>query len=109
MHNRLRMTVAFFLTKDLVWWQGGKKWFWDCLVDGDLANNAMGWQWAAGCGREGVPDLADLPTKHLHAPWNAPGDVLEKASVTLSEEYPKSMVDHSETRDRALAEYNRVK
>lgn len=136
MHNRLRMTVASFLTKDLlVWWQDGAAWFWDCLVDGDLANNSMGWQWAAGCGpdaqpffrifnpvsqgekydpngdfvRRWVPELAGLPTEHLHTPWNAPDAVLEEAGVTLGEDYPNPMVNHREARERALEEYNRVK
>ena len=56
MHNRVRMIVASFLTKDLLMsWHDGAKWFWDTLVDADLANNTLGWQWTAGCGADAAP------------------------------------------------------
>src|SRR5699024_8149484 len=56
MHNRLRITVASFLAKNLrLPWQLGERWFWDTLVDADLANNTLGWQWAAGCGADAAP------------------------------------------------------
>ena len=56
MHNRVRMVVASFLVKDLlVAWQQGAAWFWDTLVDADLANNTLGWQWVAGCGADAAP------------------------------------------------------
>lgn len=129
MHNRVRLVVASFLVKHLlIKWQDGAAWFWDTLIDADLANNAMGWQWTAGSGadaspyfrifnpitqsekfdakgdyiREFIPELAGLPDKYLHAPWTAPGDILAKAGVELGKTYPKPMVDHAPARARAL-------
>ena len=56
MHNRVRMIVASFLVKDLlICLAGGERWFWDTLVDADLANNTLGWQWIAGCGADAAP------------------------------------------------------
>lgn len=136
MHNRGRMVVASFLTKNLlIPWQEGAHWFWDTLVDADLASNTLGWQWTAGCGadaapyfrvfnpvrqgerfdpdgsyvRRWCPELAKLPDKHLHQPWAAPQSVLRAAGVRLGEDYPVPLVDLGKSRERALAAYEQIK
>ena len=132
MHNRVRMVAASFLVKHLlVPWQRGAEWFWDTLVDADLANNSAGWQWVAGSGadaapyfrifnpllqaqkfdpdgayvRRYVPELAALPTQFIHAPRTAPPLVLQAAGVELGGNYPVPMVEHAQARARALAAY----
>ncbi|TAD89347.1 MAG: deoxyribodipyrimidine photo-lyase [Alphaproteobacteria bacterium] len=136
MHNRVRMIVASFLVKHLLLdWRHGEAWFWDTLVDADLANNVASWQWVAGCGadaapyfrifnpvlqgpkfdpegayvRRFVPELAHLPTKDLHAPWAAPAATLERARVKLGHTYPRPLVDHADARARALAAFATLK
>ncbi len=136
MHNRARMLAASFLTKHLLLpWQEGARWFWDTLVDADLANNTQGWQWTAGCGadaapyfrvfspitqgerydsggayvREWVPELAGLADEWVHRPWEAPADVLHHAGVRLGETYPEPVVDHAVARRRALRAYQSVR
>jgi len=129
MHNRVRMIVASFLIKHLLLsWQEGAAWFWDTLVDADLASNTLGWQWTAGCGadaapffrifnpilqaqkfdpegkyiRQWVPELANLPTKFLADPSQADPSVLAAAGITLGKTYPRRIVEHSFARQRAL-------
>lgn len=132
MHNRVRMIVGSFLVKNLLLpWQYGERWFWDCLVDADLANNSASWQWIAGCGadaapyfrifnavtqgqkfdaegfytRQYVPELKALPDKYLFNPWDAPAQVLQQAGVRLGDTYPYPLVDLSASRIRALAAF----
>ncbi|MCU0794253.1 MAG: DNA photolyase family protein [Opitutaceae bacterium] len=136
MHNRVRMIVASFLVKHLrLPWQQGAAWFWDTLVDADLASNTLGWQWSAGCGadaapyfrifapvtqgekfdgagryvRRWVPELAKVPDKFLHAPWTAPANVLEYAKVELGATYPRPIVDHATARAEALAAFKALR
>ena len=130
MHNRVRMIVASFLIKDLlVDWTRGAQWFWDTLVDADLASNTLGWQWVAGCGadaapffrifnpttqgskfdpegdyvRKWIPELARLPAEWIHRPSEAPPEVLAAANVRLGVQYPRPIVDHDVARKQALA------
>ncbi len=136
MHNRVRMIAASFLVKDLlIPWQQGERWFWDTLVDADLASNAASWQWVAGSGadaapyfrifnpttqgakfdpdgayiRRFVPELASLPAAFIHEPAAAPDGALRMAGVVLGKTYPLPIVDHGKARVGALAAYEAVK
>jgi deoxyribodipyrimidine photo-lyase len=136
MHNRVRMIVASFLIKHLmIPWQAGEAWFWDTLVDADLASNAGNWQWVAGCGadaapyfrifnpvlqsrkfdaagdylRRFVPELAELDARRVHAPWEASPQALAAAGVVLGETYPAPIVDLADGRTRALEAYARIR
>ena len=135
MHNRVRMLAASFLVKDLlIGWEEGAAWFWDRLVDADLANNTLNWQWVAGCGadanpwfrifnpvvqgekfdplgdyvRRWLPRLASLPSEWIHQPWAAPASVLSAAGVRLGRNYPRPVVDHRAAAERARAAVGRV-
>ena len=136
MHNRVRMIVASFLTKHLlVHWLEGERWFWDCLLDADIASNACSWQWVAGSGADAAPyfrifnpiaqgqkfdpegeyvkrwcpELADVPKKFVHAPWEAPAMTLASAGVELGKTYPEPIVDHKTARQGALDAYEVIK
>ncbi len=136
MHNRVRMIVGSFLVKDLlIPWQQGAAWFWDTLVDADLAANSASWQWVAGCGadaapyfrifnpilqgqkfdkdgeyvRRWVPELRELPKKWIHNPFEAPSDVLTQAGVELGKSYPKPLVDRKVARQLALEAFAQIK
>jgi deoxyribodipyrimidine photo-lyase len=135
MHNRVRMVVSSFLIKNLnIHWHKGMNWFWDCLLDADLANNSASWQWVAGSGadaapyfrifnpitqgekfdangdytRRFVPELKNIPDKYLFKPWTAPRDILRASGVTLGQNYPKPIIDLSSSRDRALESYKNL-
>lgn len=135
MHNRVRMIVASWLTKNLqINWLAGARWFWETLVDADLANNTLGWQWVAGCGadaapyyrifnpvlqakrfdpqrgyiRRWLPEIASLPDRWIHQPWAAPEAVLQRAGVQLGVTYPRPVADVGESRKRALRVYSEL-
>lgn len=136
MHNRVRMIVASFLVKHLrLHWQEGAYWFWDTLVDADLANNTLGWQWSAGCGadaapyfrifnpvlqglkfdphgayvRRWLPELAKLPNRWIHQPWNMPAPERRRIGFHLGQTYPKPIVDHATARQKALSAFHSLK
>ncbi len=136
MHNRVRMIVASFLVKHLrLHWQEGAYWFWDTLVDADLANNTLGWQWSAGCGadaapyfrifnpvlqgskfdpdgtyvRRWLPELANLPNRWIHQPWNMPAPERRCIGFSLGQTYPKPIVDHATARQDALSSFHSLK
>lgn len=135
MHNRVRMIVASFLVKDLlIPWQEGARWFWDTLVDADLASNTLGWQWTAGCGADAapffrifnpvsqgekfdpagdyvsrwVPELRGLTPEWIHQPWQAPAELLRQARIELGRDYPMPVVEHATARSHALDAFEKL-
>jgi|TARA_B110000503_G_scaffold28136_1_gene44999 deoxyribodipyrimidine photo-lyase len=129
MHNRARMIVGSFLVKNLrIHWRHGERWFWDTLVDADLANNSASWQWVSGCGRDAapyfrifnpvtqgqkfdpkgdyvrrfIPEISSLPNQYLFNPWDAPDSILKEANIKLGNTYPKPIVDLKVSRDNTL-------
>lgn len=136
MHNRVRMIVASLLTKNLlIPWQEGARWFWDTLVDADLANNSFGWQWVAGSGNDAapyfrifnpvlqgekfdskgryvrtwLPEIAALPDSYIHKPWQATEKILGEAGIIPGETYPNPIVDLKASRTRALMRFYLIK
>ena len=132
MHNRVRMVAASFLIKHLlIDWRIGEKWFWECLVDADPANNSASWQWVAGCGADAapyfrifnpilqgpkfdadgiytktyVPELTALSGKTLYAPWTAKTDMLDSGQIALGETYPTPIVNHEAARALAFERF----
>jgi deoxyribodipyrimidine photo-lyase len=133
MHNRARLLVGSFLTKDLgIDWRWGERWFMRWLLDGDQASNNGNWQWIASVGvdpqpafrrifnptlqqqrfdpgggyvRRYVPELARVPDSYLTAPWTMPAEVQERAGCTIGRDYPEPIVDHAEARRQALERY----
>ncbi|MEO5807866.1 deoxyribodipyrimidine photo-lyase [Devosia sp.] len=130
MQNRVRMITASLLAKNLLLdWRLGEAWFWDCLLDADVANNPCNWQWVAGSGldaspyyrifnpvtqgerfdadgayvRHWVPELANLPDEWVQQPFAAPASMLDAAGVVLGKTYPEPVVDLKSSRERALA------
>ncbi len=135
MHNRARMICASFLTKNLlIPWQYGAEWFWDKLLDADLANNSCSWQWVAGCGvdaapyfrifnpilqsekfdpkgeyiRKWIPELYKLSDSAIHQPWRATTVELMRADIILGKTYPLPIVDLKTTREHALHRYKMI-
>ena len=136
MHNRVRMITASFLIKDLlIDWRDGAAWFWDTLLDADLASNSASWQWVAGSGADAapyfrifnptlqgqkfdkdgtyvktyVPELALLDPRYIHEPWLAPPSDLKKAGIRLGDTYPLPIIDHGKARKRALEALKKIK
>lgn len=136
MHNRVRMVTASFLVKNLlIHWHEGERWFFDCLVDADMANNSASWQWVAGSGvdaapyfrifnpttqgekfdsagtytRRYVPELARIPDKFLFKPWQASPQILSNAGVALGKTYPHPLVDLALSRERALEAFRSLR
>jgi deoxyribodipyrimidine photo-lyase len=110
MHNRVRMIVASFLVKDLhLPWQWGARWFLDQLVDGDMANNQHGWQWAAGCGTDAAPYFRVFNPTTQGEKFDPDGEYVRRWVPEFgSEDYPDPIVDHKAERAEALRRYSQI-
>jgi deoxyribodipyrimidine photo-lyase len=135
-HNRVRMIVGSYLVKNLnIDWRDGESWFWDCLVDADLAANCASWQWVAGSGADAAPffrifnpvlqgekfdsngdyvkkycpELSKIPKEYLHKPWEASSETLLESGIELGKNYPNPIVDLRKSRAEALDLYKHVK
>ncbi len=135
MHNRLRMITASFLVKNLlIHWKYGERWFWDCLIDADLANNSASWQWVAGTGSDAapffrifnpitqgqkfdkeasyirtyLPELSKLPNKYIFTPWLTDKSILDKINLKLGRDYPFPIIDYTYSRKRALEAFKNI-
>jgi len=130
------MVVGSFLVKNLlIHWNHGERWFWDCLIDADMASNSASWQWVAGSGADAapyfrifnpimqgqkfdpdgsytkkyIPELANVPLKYLFNPWDAPKSILDDSGVTLGKNYPYPIVNMQESRDLALDAFDTIR
>jgi deoxyribodipyrimidine photo-lyase len=135
MHNRVRMIVGSFLVKNLmIHWKYGQEWFWDTLVDADIASNSASWQWVAGTGADAapyfrifnpvtqskkfdpngdyikkyVPELKNIPSKYIHFPSEIDNESLISYGVEIGKDYPGPIVDLSVSRDRALSAFKKL-
>lgn len=133
--NRIRLVVASFLVKNLmIHWQKGAEWFWDHLLDADLANNSASWQWVAGSGADAaeyfrifnpmlqgtkfdangdytkkyVPELKRLPKQYLYTPWETPLNVLKKCGIELGKSYPLPIVDFHKSKKKSVDAYEQL-
>ena len=130
MHNRVRMVVASFLVKHLlIDWKKGADWFWDTLVDADLASNTLGWQWSAGCGADAAPYFRIFNPTTQAEKFDGNGDYIRrwvpelknmeapkifephkyKRDLFLNNSYSDPIVDHAESRKKALLAYDIIK
>ena len=135
MHNRLRMITASFLVKNLlIHWKYGERWFWDCLIDADLANNSASWQWVAGTGSDAapffrifnpitqgqkfdkeasyirtyLPELSKFANKYIFTPWLTDKSILDKINLKLGRDYPFPIIDYTYSRKRALEAFKNI-
>lgn len=135
MHNRVRMIAGSYLVKNLnIDWRYGKEWFWDCLLDADLASNSASWQWVSGSGadaspffrifnpilqgekfdkdgiyvRKHCPEIKRLPNQYIHKPWEAPDQLLRECGIELGKNYPRPLVNLKESRSEALDKYREL-